>query len=650
MQGSGTGGIPRSVYRAFTADLRYGFLVPESPLALALCATPGFNGIYRRDSADGGLTGLCSVSEGPRNELIQPELQGIAPDARSAVFRVNDELTADAPPLPDPARSSQLYLWTEGRPLRLLSILPGGEPYEGTSSAGSQGPGSAIPTGTYNNLARTAHALSADGSRIYWSTSPGSDPTHTHPGPLYLRVNAAQPPGEECGSGQACTLPVSEAAPGAEEGEAAQFWTATLDGSEAIFSITEGELAGNLYRYDLASEEATLIAEGTEGVAGASEDLSRIYFASEEDLTPGQANGRGEEAEEGQPNLYLDEAGVFTFIGRLLGEDVSRGGEGGFPSPVASTPLSQIARVSPDGRHLAFVAAAPLSGYDNRDAVSGQRDREVYLYEAGGDLLCASCAPSGARPAGANLKHASGEAPSLWTAAWIPGVQSELYQRRSLSEDGKRLFFNSVDELLPGDSNGKQDVYEWEAPGTGSCQESDANYFKANGGCLSLISSGESPRDSEFVDASADGSDVFFRTASSLVGADPGLVDVYDARIGGGFPEAGEPAGCEGQACQSPPGAPALPGGATATHRGPGNLKEAGGASRCGAQARKAQSLSKRARRLRRNAKRVARNGKAARARALRRKAHRLARRAKGRSNNAKRCRRRARNNRRAAR
>ena len=50
---------------------------------------------------------------------------------------------------------------------------------------------------------------------------------------------------------------------------------------------------------------------------GASEDLSRFYFASKQNLAAG--------ATAGEPNLYLDEAGTKTFIATLAGEDVSSG-------------------------------------------------------------------------------------------------------------------------------------------------------------------------------------------------------------------------------------------------------------------------------------------------------------------------------------
>ena len=87
-----------------------------------------------------------------------------------------------------------------------------------------------------------------------------------------------------------------------------------------------------------------------------------------------------------------------------------------------------------------------------------------------------------------------------------------------------------------------------------------------------MISSGESPTDSEFVDASSDGTDVFFATGSSLLPQDPGLIDVYDARAGGGYPPAhNSPAACEGEACQGPLAPPDDPTPASSAFEGAGN-------------------------------------------------------------------------------
>ena len=41
-----------------------------------------------------------------------------------------------------------------------------------------------------------------------------------------------------------------------------------------------------------------------------------------------------------------------------------------------------MAEVTPDGRCLVFMSEWSLTGYDNRDAVSGVLDEEVYRYDA----------------------------------------------------------------------------------------------------------------------------------------------------------------------------------------------------------------------------------------------------------------------------
>ena len=101
------------------------------------------------------------------------------------------------------------------------------------------------------------------------------------------------------------------------------------------------------------------------------------------------------------------------------------------------------------------------------------------------------------------------------------------------------------------DTNGHPDVYQWEAKGKGDCERSP--------GCAALISSGRSGEGATFIDASADGSDVFFTTDGSLAGEDPGAVDLYDARAEGGFPQAPKPIACVADACQGLPAPPEDP-------------------------------------------------------------------------------------------
>ena len=309
---------------------------------------------------------------------------------------------------------------------------------------------------------------------------------------------------------------------------------------------------------------------------GASQDARRAYLASTAVLSEA-ANDHGDKAISGRPNLYLYEAGAgFTFIGTLAAGEIPNSTRR--LSPIHPFPFLRSARVSADGLHAAFVSTAPLTGYVNTDAESGEADGEVFLYDASpggpGHLACISCDPSGARPSGRDISEEG-----TWAAGWIPGWQNELYPGRPLSENGNRVFFNSVGPLVPRDTNGRQDVYQWErAADKAQCldQQGGERYVAASGGCLSLISSGQGGQDSEFVDADEDGSDVFLRTAESLVPQDPGLRDIYDARINGGFAQPPAPAPeCEGDACQGAAAAPPAATPASAAFRGPGNLSEA---------------------------------------------------------------------------
>jgi hypothetical protein len=366
---------------------------------------------------------------------------------------------------------------------------------------------------------------------------------------------------------KACTLPVSAAAE-AEAGETgSQFWAAAEDGSSVLFRAGKARL----YEYQVADRSTHLIAGKALGVLGASADASRVYLVSEE--ARGGENGEGKSAVAGKPNLYFYESGgQFRFVGLLEGR--------GEFSSIAASPIFQATRVSADGRHAAFMSTASITGYDNTDVATGEADAEVFVYDAGanggeGGVFCASCNPSGARPVG-HEPMLGGRTTKTQAAGRIPGWQNnDLYASRALSEDGRRLFFDSYDALSPRDTNGQQDVYEWEAQGEGSCEESSPAYSPQDGGCVDLISSGKSPREAEFIDASPSGRDAFFTTPSSLVSQDFGLVDIYDAREGGGLPAPPtKPAECEGEACQGTPEAPNDPTPSSESFEGSGNVHE----------------------------------------------------------------------------
>jgi hypothetical protein len=392
----------------------------------------------------------------------------------------------------------------------------------------------------------TARAVSSDGRWVVWyaghEVSEGDGPTS-----LYVRDMVEKK-----------TVQLG--------GDGARFETMSSDGSKIFYAETtnKGE-EGELYVFDTATGMQTdLTADHGAGeanagvrdaVMGASEGGSYVYFVATGVL--GNANG----AVSGGDNLYVlhESGGVWstTYIATLSSEDEKSWG-GGTLTGVATFNLVS-SRVSPNGRYLAFMSDRPLTGYDNTDALSGASDEEVYLYDAVADrLVCASCNPSGARPVGVfdsnevssegllvDREHAwtanttDPNKSNHWLAGSIPGWDQVItgehivapYQSRYLSDSG-RLFFNSPDALVPLDTNGVEDVYEYEPAGVGSCVSASATYSERSGGCVGLISSGISASESAFMDASEDGDDVFFLTASKLTSEDYDTSDdIYDAHV-----------------------------------------------------------------------------------------------------------------------
>lgn len=525
-------------YRLFSSDLSEAWLLHDSDPPLDGCGAEGFINLYRRDNTTGRYEALV-----PSEPLSVPkegyalELQGRSADGTHAVFGSNGKLTSDAANAFSFA-SYQLYEHIKGEgcgELRLVSVLPNGK---------ASPPGNSVGTAQgqqgesrENSVAR---AVSEDGSRIFWSGG--------YPASLYVRIDGNE------------TVRIAN--------EGAQFWTAAADGSKAFYSIENSgsPLDKNLYEYDFEANASTLVAGHSKGVVGASDDASRLYFVSEEVL--------GGEGVAGGSNLYLrEEGGTTRLVATLSGSVGSIGPHA--PLGVVGRPPTRGVRVTPDGNHLAFVSSESLTGYDNKDAADGRPAFELYVYDAEtGKLACISCNPTGARPEGRKFK---GAPESAMVAATVPGWENQFLAPHAFSTDGNRLFFESFEALLPRDTNGKADVYEWQrAASQEACEEAGAElYASSAGGCLSLISTGQSLVDSEFADAAPDGSDVFIRTASSLLPQDPGLVDIYDARVDGGLPQPpGPPAACEGEACQGPLAPPNDPTPASSAFEGAGNVVE----------------------------------------------------------------------------
>src|SRR6202035_5873949 len=91
-------------------------------------------------------------------------------------------------------------------------------------------------------------------------------------------------------------------------------------------------------------------------------------------------------------------------------------------------------------------------------------------------------------------------------------------------------------------------------------------------GCVNLISSGTDGFLVGLLGSAEEGRDVFFTSHSQLVSGDNDSAgDIYDARIGGGFPAVARPPECEGDACSTPVSPPNDPTPSSFTFNGQGN-------------------------------------------------------------------------------
>ncbi|HXB65031.1 MAG TPA: hypothetical protein VNV42_09185 [Solirubrobacteraceae bacterium] len=277
---------------------------------------------------------------------------------------------------------------------------------------------------------------------------------------------------------------------------------ASPDGSQAFFA-SDDKLARSAageepsgsgpWEYDFDTDTETLTylpgvasAEGGAKIVGSSRDGSRFYF--------------------------------------LQGEGLDMWSQG-LVSTIAAHAGVEEARATPDGSVLVFWGGAAGLGFNSGGFL------QVYRYDASKSTLdCVSCPPTGVVPSG-NAEFSA------------DGVTSGSFRgAREISEGGDRVFFNSPDPLVPQDTDGKGDLYEWE----------DGTDY--------LISAGTGFDPSFYLDSSANGGDVFFGTAEGLVPGDTdGAWDVYDARVpqpGDNPPPTAVP--CQGDVCQGPPSIPQL--------------------------------------------------------------------------------------------
>jgi hypothetical protein len=407
---------------------------------------------------------------------------------------------------------------------------------------------------------RFANAVSQSGETVYFTAlACGGGPSVNE---LYARVGGAR------------TVDISEPTTGpggdcerCEESEpyAAVYQGASEDGSRVFFTSEQELLPGargdSLYEYDFDAADpharVTLLAPEIANVAAVSEDASHLYFESPLVLAA-NANGNGEVAQAGAQNLYLCYAE-----------------SGGAPVFVARE--ANGVRATRDGQYVVFESSRHVAGTNDRSGVV-----QLFEYDAlTGVIVRVSVgqrSPAGYECETTHVIEEGFNCDGNVTSGsfYLPFSLAEQEREKWEPTDatsGLAVSANGVVEfesevaLTPLAVRGKENVYEFEAgdvylvsPGTEATSPVNREGSRPLSRALGVDESGQN---------------LFFSTTESLLVQDgDSQTSWYDARVDGGFPAPPERPTCSPGSCQGPlSAAPLLPvAGGTATAVAGGNL------------------------------------------------------------------------------
>ena len=422
--------------------------------------------------------------------------------------------------------------------------------------------GNGEPIGGKSAPDSSSHAVSADGSRVFFEAVPGSD--CSEPQHIYMRAG-----------GETRDLGVYK------------FVAANADGSKVILEAGSGE-AREVLLYETGSAKTKLLFTAHEHLTSeehlhleVSADLSVLYLTSPERLAPEAPEGL--HAAGGTPyNLYrydIEAGGQLRFVVSFV---------------VADNPSSPGYGTVPDGRDYYFLAEEVI-GLPAGEVNYGLQLPQLYRYDsAEGVVECVSCAssfdPEPRWEVTSTLPHGVGAVEQ--TGAAMPDTTR-------ITADGSRAFFDTRSALVPQDVAGEvsllegiaeskigiwegrqgggfstaysphSQVYEWREDGIEGCAQLQ--------GCIGLLSGDTGGYFVQLIGIAEEGRDVFFTTHSQLGPNDhDSQGDVYDARAGGGEPPTPpRPVECEGDSCSTPFAAPSDLTPSSATFQGAGDLTSA---------------------------------------------------------------------------
>jgi hypothetical protein len=568
---------------------------PSQPVTIVDLYLREADGAFSRIGPLAPAAASAGVLERGEDAFPQPSLQAGA-GASADLSRVIFEL--DAPRTP----GSQSYLWPGDETTVTAGSRPSLYEYEGS---GHSGEGADVPSllavddsgaqitqcGTeLGGLGRAGeinskNAVSAGGSTVFFTArAAGCAPGATgpagaqlfarigSPGTMQATVNVAA--GLGCAASASCDVTGAVTYQGAAEDGSKVFFTAAQAGlvagdADSTNVLYECELPGDAGSTPTPSgvvdacpdlKAVSVVGAGSGGaevksVVGVSEEGSRVYYVAT-GVTTSSPNGQGQVAQEGAPNLYVYEPdpadpGQYqtVFIATL---------------PTASPGEAQI---TPEGRYLVFTSAAVLTPDDTSTVA------QAFRYDSRtGELIRVSIGQEGFNSDGNTNSDPATLAPLVEGGALRRGT--------TISADGSYVAFQSNDALTPQVDGAIDNTYLW------------------HDGEVSLISDGiDTNQNAGLIGIDVDGEDVFFTTADQLVRQDrDDAVDVYDARIDGGFPAPAAPSPCEGEGCLgAAAAAPAVSSPATATFAGPGNQPTPAPKCKKGAVRRQGRCVAKKA-------------------------------------------------------
>jgi hypothetical protein len=388
-------------------------------------------------------------------------------------------------------------------PPEVISLMPDGMPDQCGLTLWGQ-------SFTGNEQWRPGYRLmaGADARRAYFQAVPNGTPCNAKRAIFYRDRNAGQTTEVDAGGAATQSLLI-RATP---DGRSVYFV------SDASHSPSDANASSDIYRWD--SETGTyscltcVVSEAAPlGRVLVSDDFSHIYFTSRNQLLADR--GRA-----GDLNLYVLRGGEISFVTDLGPENVLG---------------PQESEVSEDGNVLVFEDSnaqsskyPPLTSDRLAESCrSGEFDgncSELYRYEdAAESLECISCRPDAVTQDAFTVPYS--------------------FKTFGISADGSTIAFLTRERLLSEDVNDWYDIYEWRGGALGLISDGKTHYPLGLGGASPMIRG---------LDRSGD--NIFF----SLV--DPGLTgyeqdelaNLYDARLGGGFPPPQRPAPCSEEFCQGP--------------------------------------------------------------------------------------------------